>query len=55
MDHPIQWADRPCERCSRKIGCPHSIYAEGQIVAPAWLQSMYIQKQCKMHLSREEE
>lgn len=55
MTYPIQWADRPCDNCKRKLGCPHSRLAgEFGLHAPAWMQSMYIEKQCKMNLIREE-
>lgn len=55
MTYPIQWADRPCNHCSRKLGCPHSKMAgEFQVPAPAWLQSMYIQKNCRVNILRED-
>lgn len=54
MTYPIQWADRPCDNCKRKLGCPHSRLAgEFGLHAPAWMQSMYIQKNCVANVLRE--
>ena len=56
MSNPIQWSSRPCNHCAKRLGCPHSWLAgEWQVPAPAWLQSMYIEKVCKFNILREEE
>ena len=55
MNNPIQWTDRPCNSCAKKLGCPHSLLAgEFQAPAPAWLQSMFVEKVCKFNVLREE-